>query len=107
MALKKQKTMADGSVGEYWKITDVNPSKLLNKLVVKLHLFKNKQSADDGLKPMQCIYSFDFALPENYKTLTVDQLTAIAYENIKAKVSGQPNKFNQMMFNDLYGAEDA
>lgn len=106
MALKKVKELPTGETGEYWKVTEATPNKMLNKLVCVIRLYKNKQAADEGKKPLGISHMFETILPESYKNSTVDELYAIAYATIKGSVSAPPTKFKQMVYNDLHGAED-
>jgi len=106
MALKKFKELQTGETGEYWRIVELTPIKQKEKLVFTLRLFKNKSYSDEGKPPLGISYSFECQLPDNYKMMTISELTAIAYAAIKGQVGTSPKPFKQMMFNDLFGAED-
>lgn len=52
MALIKQKTARDGTVGEYW-MAESSDDKINNRTNIRLYLFKDAQARADGLRFME------------------------------------------------------
>jgi hypothetical protein len=86
MALKKQKTMANGSVGEYWKITSFNVNKRELIASFTITLYKNKEYSDEkapAIGPSH-IFNGNFEVEE-----LSEDITALGYTFIKSEVSGE------------------
>jgi hypothetical protein len=53
MAIIKSKTLPNGSVGNYYKITSVSLDKEQLTLIINLSLFKDKATSDNELPPLK------------------------------------------------------
>jgi len=82
MAIKKSKTLTDGSVGEYWKITKEIFNKNTLECTWEISLFKDKTFSDEGMPslPIRKVYTFNCTKEE----LAGDR-TELGYSKIRAK----------------------
>lgn len=108
MALQKEKQLANGTSGNYWKITSVTADKEKLKLHVIISLYVSKQVADSGAPNLKVSHSF-----QDYftKQQLSGDLTALGYNLVKSKISGdEPNGVSKPMelraHRDLHGAGD-
>lgn len=105
MALQKSKTLPNGAVGDYWKITEVSCRKLSMLMSAKITLFK-----DESFRMKQDLGLSKTFLFKCTREQLAGDLTALAYALIKAKALemipgkvGQPEGFNDP---DLANATD-
>jgi hypothetical protein len=106
MALQKSKELPSGSSGNYWKIISVSVDRVKLELSAKIALFKDKDSSDQGKKPLGLVHTFSGI--QTKEALSGD-LTGLAYDMIKTQCSGdQPSALSGklMAYNDLVGSQD-
>lgn len=82
MAIKKQKTLRTGVVGEYWKITKISYDPLIHSLSCVLSLFVNEARSDEGCSPLNFHKNFIFKITSEEAS---GDLRALGYEMIKNK----------------------
>lgn len=82
MALNKQKTLVNGAVGEYWKVTHFTVDKM--DLVIKISLELFKSAIQKDIASLGVVKSFEF--PITLVELTGD-LVALCYAKVKAFAS--------------------
>jgi len=105
MALQKEKVLANGAVGNYWRVSHVGFERASMKLALKLDLYKD---GTPGLAPLGASHAFIFTISSQELT---GNLIAMAYGKIKAAVAelhtpisghGDPAS----LYPDLLGATD-
>ena len=98
MGLLKTKTTDSGYQAEYWKIISYNVDVLNKRANVQLGLYKDKTSADSGLKPLETVWKslvdrtdVDGKAVDNYFTeyLGTDLTIKSLYTAIKAIPYGE------------------
>ena len=111
MALKKSKTLRNGTTGEYWKITQISLDRTSRNVTYQVSLYLNKAARDSGCSPLDFKKTFSF-------TLTSEQangdLSEIGYTKIKERASSMiPDPFSRVRPQpqikcdlDLDGCED-
>ena len=60
MAIQKEKTMNNGSVGNYWRVLSVNIDRQRLTLGGRIALFKDQATSDAGGEPLGCVKVFNF-----------------------------------------------
>lgn len=78
MALQKEKTLANGAVGNYWRISGMRFERATMKIDFIVDLYKDETA---GLTPLGCSHQFSFILLQQE---IVGNLIALAYNKIKA-----------------------
>jgi hypothetical protein len=95
MALSKAKTASNGASGSYWKVTSIKVDKQAMTLSCSLSLFLSQAVADTSAGANLGVVKY-YTFPITKANLVGD-LTALAYLQIKTKISADP---------DLSGATD-
>ena len=106
MALQKSKELPSGVSGNYWKIISTSVDRLKLELSVKIALFKDKDSSDQGKINLGKVHTFSGV---HGKPALAGDLTALGYEMIKLQCSGAaPSAVSGklMAYNDLKNAID-
>lgn len=84
MAIQKNKILANGSSGNYWKIVREVCDRVALEMVVEIALFLDKAASDAGKQDLGEKKVFRFRV--NREQLAGDR-TALAYSLIKSKAS--------------------
>lgn len=80
MALIKDKTLASGAVGNYWRITSASINQVTRRITCKLELFK-----DDTFKNKPSLqYSINFSIDATAAVYATN-IVQYCYDAIKAK----------------------
>lgn len=100
MALIKEKTLANGAVGNYWKTIYSEFSKETMMIVFVMELFKDQSYATNGnLRPLGCRKAF--TLP-----ITMDDLNLkpfqVSYTKLLEKLIEDPS-FDEDLFDAVSG----
>lgn len=111
MALKKSKTLKNGTTGEYWRITNVSLDRNSNIAKYEISLYLNKTASDNKCSPLDLKKNYSFILTSEQAN---GDLNKIGYTKIKEKAASQvPDPFTRtrpapiITFDeDLSGAED-
>lgn len=87
MAIEKEKTLNNGSVGNYWRILNITIDRQNMKAHAQLALFKDKATSDAGGHNLNCIklFSFNFTTAELVAANT--NLISWVYSKIMAAAS--------------------
>lgn len=110
MALLKQKTLEDGSIGNYWKITKPMPNKEDLTLIILLQLFTDQAHATNGsAKGLDFHLGFKFQvthqeLESNLFNLGYVKIKAVMNAVLHEAVEDQAAIYK---YPDLVGATDA
>lgn len=110
MAIKKSKTLKNGSVGEYWKIITEVYCKISRKGTWTVALFKDQANSNAGHPHLGVTKTYSQVLtPEE---MLADR-TQVAYAKVKAQASrmvpvlgGKPSDPLVVFDTDLSGGED-
>ena len=78
MALQKEKTLANGISGDYWKIVEISLNRLQKKARCLISLFKDAAHKDTS--PVGPSLQFEFALTDQEMA---GDITAVLYAKIK------------------------
>ncbi len=106
MALQKTKELPSDVSGNYWKIISTSVDRLKLELSVKIALFKDKDSSDQGKMHLGKAHTFNGI---QTKQALAGDLTALGYDMIKLQCSGaapSPLSNKLMAYNDLVGSVD-
>jgi hypothetical protein len=108
MALQKAKILANGTEGNYWKVTHVSADKIRLELTVHVSLYLSKQAADEGKSNMGVHHTIKGSFT---KQQLAGDLTALGYQLVKQSVSGaEPTSPTEglkiMAHRDLTGSID-
>lgn len=111
MAIQKEKTLKDGTQGNYWRITSEIRDRIRDKVVFVISLYKSEADRNNGLQPLKFSKTFTFSA----KGETIDDITAWGYTKIKEKAntevvdpfSSNPENATPFYFDmDLAGGQD-
>lgn len=106
MALKKVKELPSGVQGEYWKIIEAKADRVKNMLSVKIALFKNQLSAQEGKQSLGIVHYFSQPCT---KSQLEENLISLGYSIIKSQCAGAAPSIVSgkiLAYNDLKGAVD-
>jgi len=81
MAIRKEKTLANGVVGEYWKITSIKIDRNTNRVQLFLSLFLDQAHSDGSPIAANC-KKYEFTYSENELLGNIIQL---GYQKILAQ----------------------
>jgi hypothetical protein len=104
MALSKTKTLANGSSGNYWKITSAQVDKNKMQVTYTLSLYATQALADAGAPSLGLSYSFKATFT---KAQMQTDLIQLGYTTIMAQVNAtsHPSIFTpKVAYADLKGA---
>ena len=103
MALKKHVELKNGTVGEYWKISQYSVDRESAKIYCTISLYKNKDLADNGGSPL---VSDNYTFQSSKLGLDGDIVKA-CYDSIKqfVRTGNNPLSFSKLK-QDLTNAED-
>ena len=96
MAIEKQKTLNNGSSGNYWRIISITANTVSLKMSGQLGLFKDKNFSDSGgstLMVKHFTFPFtrqEFIEAENIIALTYTKIMEQAYQALNYDIMGQP-----------------
>lgn len=88
MALQKDKTLPNGSSGNYWKITSESYDKVSRQCEWRISLFLNKDTSDSKKPSLGLVKSFSYLASK--EELAGDR-TALGYTQIKSQASRMIN----------------
>ncbi len=113
MAIQKEKTMANGSVGNYWRIMSINIDRQNLKIAGRIALFKDAAASAAGSPPlgMEKTFRFTFTMAEfaaspNAITFVYNKIKAIAAVEIAYDLAGNPIDPPLLTDPDLVGGID-
>lgn len=113
MAIEKQKTMSNGSVGNYWRITSINIDRQNLRIAGAIALFKDKVASDAGAPPMgeHKTFRFPFTMSEflaapNAVAFVYGKIKAMAAQTISVDLHGNPIDPPRAVDADLVGGID-
>lgn len=113
MAIQKEKTLANGAVGDYWRILSVSIDRQNLQVVGRIGLFKDAAASAAGAPPLGAIKSFkfsftmmEFVMADNAIAFIYDKIKAYAAETIAFDVNGTPIDPPRAKDPDLVGGVD-
>lgn len=80
MALLKEKTLQNGAVGNYWRVSQLSFNRASMKVSIRLDLYKDSTV---GLAPLGSSHLFEFTVTQQQ---LMGNLVSLAYTNIKAMI---------------------
>lgn len=83
MAIIKEKTLASGAVGDYWRILDIHIDRQSRKVNARIALFKDQAHSTAGAPPIGGIKSFFYSFTMS-ELLAQDNLITWVYTKIMA-----------------------
>lgn len=89
MAIQKSKTLSNGAVGNYWKITQLSIDRMSKNLVCVISLFSDKAHADAKAPNLGLNKTYSFSIT---KSDLVGDLVELSYTKIKAKAASMVHK---------------
>lgn len=86
MAIQKEKTLPNGAVGNYWRITTITIDRQHLRIAGQIALFKDQAASAAGAPPLGATktFRFPFTMAE---FLAAPNAVAFIYAKIKAKAS--------------------
>lgn len=97
MAIQKEKTTNNGSVGNYWRILSINIDRQALHITGRIALFKDQATSNAGGQPLGCIkvFTFPFTMSEflasaNAVTFIYTKIITYAAETIAFDINGDP-----------------
>ena len=113
MAIQKEKTLANGSVGNYWRVTSVFINRQAFQIDARIALFKDVAASSEGKPPLgenkSFIFSFtmaEFLAAPNaihfVYTKIKEQAAVLTYFEINGEPVEPPTRFDA----DIYGGID-
>lgn len=113
MAIQKEKTMNNGSVGNYWRVLSVNIDRQRLTLSGRIALFKDQATSDAGGEPLGCVKVFnfpftmlEFAAAPNAIAFLYGKVVAYAASTIAFDIDGTPIDPPRPRDADLVGGTD-
>lgn len=112
MAILKQKTLSNGAVGEYWRITYIHIDRQNLRITGNIALFKDKATSDGGGPPLGAMKSFtfpftmsEFLASTNAISFIYSKIVAYAASEISYDINGDPIDPPRPRDADLAGGE--
>lgn len=86
MAIQKEKTLPNGAVGNYWRITTITIDRQNLRIAGQIALFKDQAASVAGAPPLGAVKTFRFGFTMA-EFLGSPNAIAFIYTKIKAKAS--------------------
>ena len=97
MAIQKEKTLTNGAVGNYWRITTIFIDRQNLRIVGNIALFKDPAASNAGSPPLGAEKSFsfpftmaEFAAAPNAIAFIYTKIKAYAAETLNYDLNGAP-----------------
>lgn len=86
MAIQKSKTLPNGAVGNYWRITDIVIDRQNLKAVSHIALFKDQATSDSGAPPLGAVKTYGFAFTKS-ELLAITNVVSYVYGKIMTQAT--------------------
>lgn len=113
MAIQKSKTMSNGAVGDYWRITQINIDRQNLQIQGTIALFKDAAASAAGATPLgeMKVFQFPFTMLEfsqspNAIAFVYGKIKAYAESTISYDLNGNPIDPPRAREPDLVGGVD-
>lgn len=113
MAIQKEKTLASGVTGNYWRITQINIDRQNLQIQGTIALFKDAASSAAGQPPIGAskVFQFPFTMAEfaeapNAIAFIYTKIKARAAQTLNYDLAGQPIDPPRYVDEDLVGGTD-
>lgn len=113
MAIQKEKTLSNGAVGNYWRITSIFIDRQHLRIVGNIALFKDQATSNAGASPLGAEKSFsfpftmvEFAAAPNAIAFIYNKIKAYAAETLSYALNGEPIDPPRAKDPDLVGGVD-
>jgi hypothetical protein len=113
MAIRKEKTLGNGAVGNYWRFTSVNINRQGLTIVARIALFKDAAASASGKPPLgdEKSFSFPFTMAEfaaspNAIAFAYGKVKAMAATELAYDIAGNAIDPPRLLDPDLVGGVD-